>query len=243
MDEADKIRNKPTVHKVWNANTAILSGDAMLIAAYQLIGSTEHGHLKQVLDLFTQTAAEICGGQQFDMEFESRMDVSEEEYIEMIRLKTAVLLACSLKTGALLGGASQEDAGNLYAFGINIGLAFQLQDDLLDVYGDTATFGKNIGGDILCNKKTFLLINALRLANKEQAEALRSWMDKKEFDPAQKIQAFTSIYNELQLKQLTENKIQAYYDASVENLKALQVAPEKLTILKEVCDHLMHIQS
>ena len=121
--------------------------------------------------------------------------------------------------------------------------AFQLQDDLLDVYGDTATFGKNIGGDILCNKKTFLLINALRLANKEQAEALRSWMDKKEFDPAQKIQAFTSIYNELQLKQLTENKIQAYYDASVENLKALQVAPEKLTILKEVCDHLMHRQS
>ena len=219
MDEADKRRNKPTVHKVWNANTAILSGDAMLIAAYQLIGSTEHGHLKQVLDLFTQTAAEICGGQQFDMEFESRMDVS------------------------LLGGASQEDAGNLYAFGINIGLAFQLQDDLLDVYGDTATFGKNIGGDILCNKKTFLLINALRLANKEQAEALRSWMDKKEFDPAQKIQAFTSIYNELQLKQLTENKIQAYYDASVENLNALQVAPEKLTILKEVCDHLMHRQS
>ena len=217
MDEADKRRNKPTVHKVWNANTAILSGDAMLIAAYQLIGSTEHGHLKQVLDLFTQTAAEICGGQQFDMEFESRMDVSEEEYIEMIRLKTAVLLAASL--------------------------AFQLQDDLLDVYGDTATFGKNIGGDILCNKKTFLLINALRLANKEQAEALRSWMDKKEFDPAQKIQAFTSIYNELQLKQLTENKIQAYYDASVENLNALQVAPEKLTILKEVCDHLMHRQS
>lgn len=243
MDEADKRRNKPTVHKVWNANTAILSGDAMLIAAYLLIGSTEHGHLKQVLDLFTQTAAEICGGQQFDMEFESRMDVSEEEYIEMIRLKTAVLLACSLKTGALLGGASQEDASNLYAFGINIGLAFQLQDDLLDVYGDTATFGKNIGGDILCNKKTFLLINALRLANKEQVETLRSWMDKKEFDPAQKIQAFTSIYNELQLKQLTENKIQAYYDASVENLNALQVAPEKLTILKEVCDHLMHRQS
>lgn len=243
MDEADKRRNKPTVHKVWNANTAILSGDAMLIAAYQLIGSTEHGHLKQVLDLFTQTAAEICGGQQFDMEFESRMDVSEEEYIEMIRLKTAVLLACALKTGALLGGASQEDAGNLYAFGINIGLAFQLQDDLLDVYGDTATFGKNIGGDILCNKKTLLLINALRLANKEQAEALRNWMDKKEFDPAQKIQAFTSIYNELQLKQLTENRIQAYYDASVENLNALQVAPEKLTILKEVCDHLMHRQS
>ncbi|WP_297902801.1 polyprenyl synthetase family protein [uncultured Parabacteroides sp.] len=243
MDEADKRRNKPTVHKVWNANTAILSGDAMLIAAYQLIGSTAPGHLKQVLDLFTQTALEICGGQQFDMEFESRMDVSEEEYIEMIRLKTAVLLACALKIGAILGGASQEDADNLYAFGINIGLAFQLQDDLLDVYGDTATFGKNIGGDILCNKKTFLLINAIRLANKEQKETLRDWMDKKEFDPAQKIQAFTSIYNDLGLRQLTENKIQAYYDASVENLNALQIAPEKLTILKEVCDRLMYRQS
>ena len=233
MDEADKKKEQTYRTQGMECQYGNSFRDAMLIAAYQLIGSTEHGHLKQVLDLFTQTAAEICGGQQFDMEFESRMDVSEEEYIEMIRLKTAVLLACSLKTGALLGGASQEDASNLYAFGINIGLAFQLQDDLLDVYGDTATFGKNIGGDILCNKKTFLLINALRLANKEQVETLRSWMDKKEFDPAQKIQAFTSIYNELQLKQLTENKIQAYYDASVENLKAFTSrSRKKLTILK-----------
>lgn len=243
MDEADKRRNKPTVHKVWNANAAILSGDAMLIAAYQLIGATEPTHLKQVLDLFTQTALEICGGQQFDMEFESRMDVSEEEYIEMIRLKTAVLLACALKTGAILGGAPKEDTDNLYAFGINIGLAFQLQDDLLDVYGDTATFGKNIGGDILCDKKTFILINALKRANKEQKETLCAWMEKKEFDPAEKIKAFTAIYDELGLKELTENKIEAYYAESVKNLNALKVAPERLTLLKEVCDHLMHRQS
>lgn len=243
MDEADKRRNKPTVHKVWNANTAILSGDAMLIYAYQLIGSTEASHLKEIMDLFTQTSLEICGGQQYDMEFESRMDVGEEEYIEMIRLKTAVLLACALKIGAIVGGASKEDADNLYQFGINIGLAFQLQDDLLDVYGDTATFGKNIGGDILCNKKTFILINALRLASGEQKETLDSWMSRKEFDPAEKIKTFTAIYDDLRLKQLTESKIQKYYDKSVSNLAALKIAPEKLDILKEVCDRLMHRQS
>lgn len=242
MDEADKRRNKPTVHKVWNANAAILSGDAMLIAAYQLIEQTEDKHLRQVLNLFSQTALEICCGQQYDMEFESRDDVKEEEYIEMIRLKTAVLLACSLKTGALLGGASQEDADNLYAYGINIGLAFQLQDDLLDVYGDTKTFGKNIGGDILCNKKTFILINALRLANEKQKETLSCWMEKKEFNAAEKIKTFTTIYNELGLKELTENKIESYYKEAQKNLNALQVSPEKLAILKGVCDKLMHRQ-
>ena len=181
MDKADKRRNKPTVHKVWNDNTAILSGDAMLIAAYQLIGKTEPDYLKEVFDLFTETALEICGGQQYDMEFESRMDVTEPEYIEMIRLKTAVLLACSLKIGAITGGASKEDAANLYDFGINIGLAFQLQDDLLDVYGDTATFGKNIGGDITCNKKTFLLIHAFELASPEQKAVLNDWIGKTTF--------------------------------------------------------------
>lgn len=240
MDEADKRRNKPTVHKKWNANTAILSGDAMLITAYQLIGTTEPTHLKEVFNLFTQTALEICGGQQYDMEFESRLDVSEEEYIEMIRLKTAVLLACALKMGAILGGASQDDAGNLYKFGIHIDLAFQLQDDLLDVYGDTATFGKNIGGDILCNKKTFLLINALGLASEEQKITLENWINKKEFDAAEKIKVFTSIYDDLRLKQLTENKIQKYYDKATTNLAALNVAREKLDLLKDVCDRLMH---
>lgn len=243
MDEADKRRNKPTVHKMWNANTAILSGDAMLIAAYQLIGTTEFAHLKEIFDLFTQTALKICGGQQYDMEFESRLDVSEEEYIEMIRLKTAVLLACALKMGAIFGGASQEDAENLYKFGIHIGLAFQLQDDLLDVYGDTATFGKNIGGDILCNKKTVLLINALGLASEEQKRTLENWINKKEFDAAEKIKVFTSIYDELRLRQLTEDKIQKYYDKATTNLAALNVAPEKLDLLKGVCDRLMHRQS
>ena len=243
MDQADKRRNKPTVHKVWNANTAILSGDAMLIAAYQLIGETAPEHLKEVLDLFTRTALEICGGQQYDMEFESRMDVSEEEYLEMIRLKTAVLLACSLKTGAILGGASREDAENLYRFGINIGLAFQLQDDLLDVYGDTKTFGKNIGGDILCNKKTFLLINALRRAEGEQKVQLEHWIARKDFDAAEKIAAVTNIYNVLGLKELSEAKMQTYYAEGMKNLAALSVPEERLAVLKEVTSRLMFRQS
>lgn len=243
MDKADKRRNKPTVHKVWNDNTAILSGDAMLIAAYQLIGKTEPEYLKEVFDLFTNTALEICGGQQYDMEFESRNNVTEAEYIEMIRLKTAVLLACSLKTGAIIGGASKEDADNLYEFGINIGLAFQLQDDLLDVYGDTATFGKNIGGDILCNKKTFLLIHAFELANTEQRSLLNDWIGKETFIPTEKIEAITTIYNELHLKDITTVKMQGYYDKAMDNLSRLSVTPEKLTILKEVSDRLMYRQS
>lgn len=240
MDEADKRRNKPTVHKVWNDNTAILSGDAMLIAAYQLVGETQAPFLSSILGLFTTTALEICGGQQYDMEFESRMDVSENEYIEMIRLKTAVLLACALKMGAVLGEAPDADADHLYQFGINIGLAFQLQDDLLDVYGDSATFGKNIGGDILCNKKTFMLINALKRASPEQRETLSRWINKETFDPQEKIAEVTALYNELRLKELSESKIETYYNVAMEHLTHLTVKPEKLDMLKKVSNNLMH---
>ena len=229
MDDADKRRNKPTVHKVWNANTAIRE--------------TESESLKEILDLFTRTALEICGGQQYDMEFESRTDVTEEEYIEMIRLKTAVLLACALKMGAIMGNAPKADAETLYQFGINIGLAFQLQDDLLDVYGDTATFGKNIGGDILCNKKTFMLINAFRLASDIQKAELNSWIGKKTFDPAEKIAAVTAIYDQLRLKELSEEKIHMYYNQAMNCLTSLNVAPERLNILKEVSARLMNRQS
>lgn len=243
MDQADKRRNQPTVHKVWNANTAILSGDAMLIAAYQLIAATDTRYLKEILDLFTATALEICGGQQYDMEFESRLDVSEAEYMEMIRLKTAVLLAASLKTGAILGGASPEDAERLYNAGIHIGLAFQLQDDLLDVYGDPSTFGKNIGGDILCNKKTFLLVNALRLASTEQRQTLRDWIALETFDPQAKIAAFTTIYDAFDLQKITESRMQHHYDEAMKCLDALQVSPDRLHVLKNVCDRLMHRQS
>lgn len=153
MDRADMRRNKPTVHKVWDENTAILSGDAMLVLAYRLMNNCPDSYLKQVMDIFSQTALEICEGQQWDMEFETRSDVTVSEYIEMIRLKTSVLLSAALKIGAVLGDASEEDAQKLYDFGIKMGLAFQLQDDFLDVYGNPKVFGKNIGGDILCNKK------------------------------------------------------------------------------------------
>lgn len=243
MDKADVRRKKPTVHKVWNDNTAILSGDAMLIVAYKLIGETNPVYLKEILELFTQTALEICGGQQYDMEFESRNDVSENEYMEMIRLKTAVLLAGCLKAGAITGGANAEDATNLYQFGINIGLAFQLQDDLLDVYGDPETFGKNIGGDILCNKKTFLLINALKLASPEQQKELTTWITLTSFNPEEKIAAFTNIYNILGIKQLTELKMQHLYDKAMQHLSRVSVDEKKLSILKGVADNLMNRQS
>lgn len=243
MDEADKRRNKPTVHKVWNANTAILSGDAMLIAAYELIGKTDAAHLKSVFDLFTQTALEICGGQQYDMEFETRTDVTEEEYIEMIRLKTAVLLACALKMGAILADAPAEDAEHLYQFGIHIGLAFQLQDDLLDVYGNTETFGKNIGGDILCDKKTFLLINAFRRADDRQRSELNRWIGAKPEHPEEKIAAVTYIYNELHLKELSEQKIEDYFARAMEHLDAVRVQPEKKAVLKQLSERLMSRQS
>ena len=240
MDEADRRRDKPTVHKLWNPNVAILSGDAMLICAYQLVAKAND---KAILELFSRTALEICAGQQYDMEFESRSDVTEEEYLEMIRLKTAVLLACALKVGAMIGGASAADADALYDYGIHIGLAFQLQDDLLDVYGDPKTFGKNIGGDILCNKKTFLLINALSVASDEQRQVMTDWMARKTYDAQEKIAAFTNLYNELSIRDLTERRIEDYYRMADEDLARLSIAPESLSVLKGTCDRLMKRKS
>lgn len=240
MDEADRRRDKPTVHKLWNPNVAILSGDAMLICAYQLVAKAND---KAILELFSRTALEICAGQQYDMEFESRSDVTEEEYLEMIRLKTAVLLACALKVGAMIGGASTADADALYDYGIHIGLAFQLQDDLLDVYGDPKTFGKNIGGDILCNKKTFLLINALSVASEEQRQVMEDWMARKSYDAQEKIAAFTNLYNELSIRDLTERRIEDYYRMADEDLARLSIAPESLSVLKGTCDRLMKRKS
>ena len=240
MDEADRRRDKPTVHKLWNPNVAILSGDAMLICAYQLVAKAND---KAILELFSRTALEICAGQQYDMEFESRSDVTEEEYIEMIRLKTAVLLACALKVGAMIGGASTADADALYDYGIHIGLAFQLQDDLLDVYGDPKTFGKNIGGDILCNKKTFLLINALSVASEEQRQVMEDWMARKTYDAQEKIAAFANLYNELSIRDLTERRIEDYYRMANEDLARLSIAPETLSVLKGTCDRLMKRKS
>ena len=240
MDRADMRRGKATVHKVWNDNTAILSGDAMLVLAYQFMSDCPTEHLKAVMDLFSLTALEICEGQQLDMEFEQRNEVAEEEYIEMIRLKTAVLLAAGLKIGALLGGATKEDAENLYNFGMQIGIAFQLQDDLLDVYGDPEVFGKKIGGDILCNKKTFMLINALNRANTVQREELSKWLEADNYHPKEKIDAVTELYNQLGIRGICENKMRGYYARAMESLEAVNIMEEKKKELKSLMKLLMY---
>lgn len=240
MDRADRRRGKETVHKVWNDNTAILSGDAMLVLAYQYMAQCPVEHLKEVIDLFSLTALEICEGQQLDMDFEHRKDVKEEEYLEMIRLKTSVLLAASLKIGALLGGASRDDAERLYDFGVNMGVAFQLKDDLLDVYGDPAVFGKNIGGDILCNKKTYMLIKAFEHAGNEQLNRLNAWVDADSFDPAEKIAAVTALYNEIGIKELCEKKMAEYCERALESLAGANVPDAKKVELKNLMTDLMY---
>lgn len=240
MDRADRRRGKETVHKVWGDNAAILSGDAMLVLAYQFMAQCPAEHLKEVLDLFSLTALEICEGQQLDMEFESRKDVTEEEYLEMIRLKTSVLLAASLKIGAILGGASSEDAERLYDFGMNLGVAFQLKDDFLDVYGNSAVFGKNIGGDILCNKKTYMLIKAFEHATDSQRDELNRWVDAKSFNPAEKIAAVTNLYNQMDVRGLCEKKMQEYSERAAKSLAAVSVDVEKKEGLKTLMESLMY---
>ena len=241
MDKADMRRGKPTVHKRWNENTAILSGDAMIILAYQfLMQDCPAECVKPVMEVFSQTALEVCEGQQWDMEFETRQDVTVDEYIEMIRLKTSVLLAGALKMGAILGGASPEDAQTLYDFGIRIGLAFQLQDDWLDVYGDPKVFGKNIGGDILCNKKTFMLITAFEKADEETRAELLRWVTAEEFDPARKIEAVTAIYNKEKVGDICQAKVEAYYQEGMRLLGQIQVEQECKRALQEFVTGLMH---
>ena len=227
MDNADMHRGKLTVHKKWDANTAILSGDSMLVLAYERIAHCDAKHLQAVLQLFTETALEIGEGQQYDMEFETRDDVKEEEYIEMIRLKTSVLLACALKMGAILADASEEDANNLYKFGEQIGLAFQLQDDFLDVYGDPKVFGKETGGDITSNKKTYMLINAFNRANDEQRAELMRWVEATEFDRAEKVAAVTRLYNEIGIDRLAQQKIEYFFAESRKYLAKVSVAEER----------------
>ena len=242
MDNADLRRGHETVHKRWNANTAILSGDSMLVLAYQRMQQGDSPHLKAVMELFTETALEIGEGQQYDMDFETRNDVTEEEYIEMIRLKTSVLLACALKTGALLGDASPADANLLYDFGLQVGLAFQLQDDLLDVYGDPIVFGKAIGGDITSNKKTYMLINALNRANQEQRAELMKWIEAKDFDRQEKTTAVTRLYNEIGIRQLCEEKIHFYFERGKTLLEQVSVESSRKDQLRQYTAEMMNRQ-
>lgn len=240
MDNADLRRGHPTVHKKWNANKAILSGDALVIEAYRYIANVPADILPDILGLFTTTAMEICKGQQYDMDFEQRLDVKEEEYIEMIRLKTAVLIGCALKIGAIIARAPAEDADLLYEFGINIGLAFQLKDDLLDVYGDSSILGKKIGGDILCNKKTFLLIRCLKKANDKQRAELTRWLTATDFNPDEKIEFVKNIYDELNLKFVVENLIEKYYLASLDCLSLVNISDDQKRDLISLSENLMY---
>ena len=232
MDNADMRRGHETVHKKWNPNQAILSGDTMLLQAFERIEACEVDKVKDVFATFLVTTYEIGEGQQLDVEFETRNDVTEDEYIEMIRLKTSVLLACAVKIGAILAGASKEDQETIYRFGEQIGLAFQLQDDLLDVYGDPKVFGKNIGGDITSNKKTYMLINAVNRANEAQRAELMKWISATEFDREEKVRAVTRLYNEIGIRQLCEQKMEACYVQALKYLDQVNVAEERKAFLK-----------
>lgn len=238
MDNADVRRGQPTVHKKWNANLAVLSGDSMLVLAYQRMTECD-SHLAEVLRLFTETALEIGEGQQMDMEFETRNDVREEEYVEMIRLKTSVLLACAMKIGALLADAPADDADNLYRFGEKIGLAFQLQDDYLDVYGDPAVFGKAIGGDIVSNKKTYMLINAFNRADNAQRAELERWIRATDFDRREKVKAVTGLYDEMGIDRLAQQKIAGYFNESKTYLDRVGVSDERKSELMRYAQRMM----
>lgn len=239
MDKADMRRGKPTVHKKWDENTAILSGDTMLIMAFQHILRTDCHRLPEVLNLAARTMQEICEGQQYDMNFESRSDVREEEYIEMIRLKTSVLLACALKAGALIADAPEEDCEQLYQFGEKIGLAFQLQDDYLDCYGDPAVFGKQIGGDICCAKKTFMLINAFNRANEAQKAELNRLLNDVD-EREEKVAGVLALYDELEIPALCRERMETLYAEARRIFDSLPIAAERKQPLWNYAEKLLN---
>jgi len=238
MDEAPLRRGQATVHEKWNANVAILSGDVMLVRAYDLLLDAP-GDLKQIIKDFNACAAGVCEGQQFDMNFEGLPTVPEEIYINMIRLKTAVLLGFSLKLGAMLAQASEDQAQKLYDFGVKVGIGFQLKDDLLDVYADQAKFGKQVGGDIIANKKTFLLLKALELANETQLSELNKWLQAEDFDNTEKVEAVRAIYDEIGIRELTLDKMQEYFDSGFEALEALGIDANKQQALIDFTKYLI----
>lgn len=238
MDDAELRRGRQTVHKKWNSNVAILSGDAAAITAYKYIETVEDSYLRRVIDGFNQVAMDVCKGQQYDMEFETRDDVTEEEYIQMIYLKTSVLIAGSMRHGALIAGAPEHEYKALYDFGGYLGLVFQLQDDYLDVYGEVEEFGKKIGGDILCNKKTYMLIKALELAGEEDKASLREWLNKERFNPAEKIKDVTEIYNRAGIKEVVMAKIDDYLEKSRAALDKVNVPEERKVRFYEMIDYI-----
>ncbi len=239
MDAAPLRRGKPTVHEKWDANTGILSGDAMLLQAYQLFEGYSPATFKSLVKLFSKTALQVCEGQQYDMDFQQRNDVSLREYTTMIMYKTAVLLAAALKIGAIIAEANRKEADALYRFGENLGLAFQIQDDYLDAFGDMATFGKQIGGDILENKKTFLLLQAMTLASDDQVKALRHWYSIQPEDCTAKIEAVTTIFRESGAVQETQKQIVQYTRKAFEALDTIAVPDAKKEAFRMFGESLM----
>jgi geranylgeranyl diphosphate synthase type II len=241
MDKAPLRRGMPAVHAKWNENAAILSGDVMFVEAYKMMIRVDDRILRDVLDVFSDTASGVCQGQQADINFEQRKEVSIDEYLLMIRQKTAILLAGSMQIGALIGGADKKQARLLYEFGVNLGLTFQLQDDILDVYGDPGKFGKQVGGDIIANKKTFLLIKAQELAKGEQAKQLEQWLKAGSQAVSQKVQAVTSIYNSLGVRKLAEIQMEEYIDKALEALEQVSVDNSRKELLQAFAEQL-HIR-
>lgn len=240
MDNAALRRGKVTVHEKWNTNTAILSGDAILIEAYKLISQCNSIHLSQALNVFNRTATEVCEGQVMDMDFETRSDVSIAEYIEMIRLKTAVLLGGCLEMGAVLANSSSDDAKHIYEFGINLGIAFQLHDDILDVYADPDKFGKTVGGDIASNKKTFLLLKTMELVDTADKKHLESLLH---LYHSNKIEQVMALYDKYNVKSLAEAEMKKYFDSAMNHLEKINVSQEKKLPLIVLANFLMQRES
>jgi len=239
MDKAPLRRGKQTVHEKWNPNIAILAGDVMMVEANKLMMQVNDSILRQVLDTFNDTAVGVCEGQQIDMNFETQDNVDIAAYVNMIRLKTAVLLGGALKIGAIIGGAGADDASLLYDFGVQLGIAFQLQDDILDVYGDPEKFGKQVGGDILSNKKTFLLIKALELAQGDTLTELNHWLSATDYNPAEKVAAVKAIYNQLSVKEQAEEEMNKYARMAISNLRWIGLDEERKSIIAHFADDLL----
>lgn len=239
MDNAPLRRGSVTVHEKWNSNIAILSGDAMLVNAYQELSKCKPQHLQALLELFNKTAIEVCEGQQFDMNFETKGDVSIDAYVNMITLKTAVLLGCSLQMGAIIANADKQSQQHIYNFGKEIGIAFQLKDDILDVYGNADKVGKQSGGDIISNKKTFLLLKSLELASGDTKMTLQNWIAKKEFDKEEKVIAVKNIYDQLNIKVLSETEMNRHYSSALKNLEQIDCESSKKQSLLTFASNLM----
>ena len=241
MDQAPLRRGQQTVHEKWNTNTAILSGDVMLVAAYDLLINVEERHFKQVMRRFNKTAAEVCEGQQLDMVFATKSDITKEDYIEMIRLKTSTLLGFAMELGGIVADADEESVNLLYEIGVNLGIGFQLNDDILDVYGDPEKFGKQIGGDIIENKKTWLLLDAIEKSKgTPETKTLNNWLKKKKFVPAEKVEAIREIYDTLEIKNDAETESKKYFERANSALNKLAVSEDKKTVIRLFAEQLQN---